>query len=233
MLEKCDMKDFNKLDAFTKYVLSQVDETPVLIANQKTIAKELLNKMEVIDPYAILAGGCPRDWYFNKVANDLDFYVHIKAETMQATELRMKRLGLDISPMSWESNDEHEYKCMEHLHAVWDGVYKGQKFQVMVMNESTFTSVVNKFGSSVCMAWWKGGKVEPTLPFLLSHHMKVIFLKDDYTAKEKHVAKMVARYPDYNVLGYDKFESIKHRFAMKENIYPTDGSIFERLSALT
>lgn len=46
------------------------------VLEQKDIARELLCKLEITDPNCILAGGAPRDWWFDKVANDLDFYVY-------------------------------------------------------------------------------------------------------------------------------------------------------------
>lgn len=47
------------------------------IVQQKRIAKEVLDKVKVLDYWAIIAGGAARDWYFNNLANDIDiFYYH-------------------------------------------------------------------------------------------------------------------------------------------------------------
>lgn len=47
------------------------------IEQQKRIAKEVLDKVKVLDYRAIIAGGAARDWYFNNLANDIDiFYYH-------------------------------------------------------------------------------------------------------------------------------------------------------------
>ena len=49
------------------------------IDTQKYIATELLHILECVDPCAILAGGAPRDWYFNKPANEFRF-LHPRTE---------------------------------------------------------------------------------------------------------------------------------------------------------
>ena len=121
-------------------------------------------------------------------------------------QLRWKRLGLDVKRLdqSRHVNDEvlETYKTMEHLDKVWEGELAGVRYQVMMMNAPTFESVVPKMGTSVCMAWWKGGDIKTTPEFDISHKHKIIFVKDDYTAKEVHVVKMQNRYPDYKILPF-------------------------------
>ena len=203
------------------------------IAFQKVTAHELLYKLEAIDPNCILAGGAPRDWYFEKPCNDLDFYIHLHGETMSDTALRFKRLGLKVKPMNWSDNKEGlQYKCMEHLHRIYEGVKNGIKFQVMVMNFSTFECVVGNFGTSVCKAWWKGGEVQTTTEFLLSHHLNIIFKKDDYTAKVLHVGKMVKRYPNYRVKDQGDFSREQDMFCKKHNIYNSDYQVNKKLKEL-
>jgi len=112
-----------------------------VITAQKLIADELLGKLNAIDPYVILAGGGPRNWFFGNPANDLDFYLHTKDETMSAVDARFKALGLEVSPM-FTDDAECQYNCMKHLHRIYEGEYKGMVFQVMFMTEATFTSVI-------------------------------------------------------------------------------------------
>ncbi len=194
------------------------------IEKQKEIAEVILNVLEVIDPLCILAGGAPRDWFFNKEANDLDFYIHIRNDTMDMTALRFKNLGLELKPLNWDGAGL-QYKCMEHLHRIYEGAYCGQKYQVMVMKEKTTTCVIDHFGTSVCKAWWKGGEVQTCAEFLVSHYTKTIFKKDDYTAKVLHVEKMMQRYPKYKVEDYSQFDLALDRLAMRLNVYPSTGGV--------
>lgn len=195
------------------------------IDKQKKVATEILHKLECADPYAILAGGAPRDWYFNMEANDLDFYVHLQPATCGFENLRWERLGLNLARIDWNDNRSEEYKCMKHLARIYEGVEDGVKFQVMVMREPTFKSVVPMFGASVCMAWWKGDNVRLGQEFELSHVFKTIFKKDDYTAKEKHIVKMKERYPEYKVDSFKNLDNYINGYCRKYNIYPSKQNV--------
>lgn len=179
-----------------------------MIENQKQIAKEVLNKLEITDPNCILAGGAPRDWWFEQEANDLDFYVYWGENSTTSADLhRLKLLGFeDVKPLN-RAPLEDIYGTIPELNRVWELTYKGQKVQVMVMDKSTFNCVVNRFGTSVCMAWWKGNGVRVTSMFLESHLSKTLYVKDDYNAKTSHVMKMQDRYPDYVKRPYSEYSS--------------------------
>lgn len=191
------------------------------------VALEILHKLEGADPYAILAGGAPRDWYFDKLANDLDFYVYLPPATIRFEMLRWERLGLKLNRIDWNDSRSEEYKCMEHLSRIWEGECDGVKFQVMVMREPTFKSVVPMFGASVCTAWWKGKGVRVEPEFELSHVFKIIFKKADYTAKEKHIQKMKERYPDYKLDAFNNLDKYVESYARKENIYPSKMNVIK------
>lgn len=204
---------------------------------QKQIATMLLHKLEGADPHAILAGGAPRDWYFEKEANDLDFYIHLPNSTNFFDDLRFKRLGftgeLSLSKMDWVTDERaEEYKCMEHLKCIYEGSYQGVPFQIMIMREPLFKSVIPMMGTSVCMAWWKGGEIKLEPVFELSHIFKTIFKKDDYTAKEKHVKKMIERYPEYNVDSFSNLDRCIQNYARKNNIFPSDKRVIQHYKGL-
>lgn len=178
------------------------------IERQKEIAREVLLKLQACDPHCILAGGAPRNWFFNKTANDLDFYVYLKHETIGANELRFKSIGLDVKRMEFDELKNSSYKFMQHLFRVYEGEYKGERIQVMVMQEPTFTSVVDDFGVSVCEFWWTGGEVKATKQALTSILTKKLFYKNDYSAKETHVQKMARYFPEYQLTPYSEFEDV-------------------------
>ena len=47
-----------------------------MIEHQKAVAKSVLNKLQTLDLYVVLAGGACRDWWLDKEATDLDFYLY-------------------------------------------------------------------------------------------------------------------------------------------------------------
>ncbi len=185
------------------------------IDKQKDIAREVLHKLEAIDPSCILAGGAPRNWFFGKEANDLDFYIHLPEEQCYKSALRFKRVGLEVKHVDYKSDKWKDYGIMKHLFRIYEGEYSGQKIQIMVMGESTYHSVVPCFGVSICKFWWKGGDIAPTNDALVSILTKTLFIKDDYSAKEIHVAKQKKYFPDYRVLPYSKYDLVS-KLTLKE-----------------
>ena len=177
---------------------------------QQETAKEVLHKLEAIDPLCILAGGAPRNWFFGKPANDLDFYIHIPdGETMNNTDLRFKRVGLEVNHVDYKSDKWKDYGVMEYLFRIYEGEYKGCKVQIMVMTEPTTHSVVDHFGVSICKFWWKGYDVNPTNEALISIITKTLFIKEDYSAKEIHVEKQKKYFPDYKVKPYSEYDEVQ------------------------
>jgi hypothetical protein len=190
------------------------------IEQQQNVARELLHKLEIIDPHCILAGGAPRNWFLGKVANDLDFYIHLPSnESLYATKLRFERLGLEVRHVSYKSDSWKQYKVMEHLFRIYEGIYKEQRIQIMVMRESTFQSVVSEFGVSICQFWWKGHKINATAMSLVSLLEKTLFVKDDYSAKEIHVAKMVKYFPDFEVKSFTDLWGVLEKYKRDYNLY--------------
>ena len=180
------------------------EKTPDLkIKLQQDIAQEILSKLEILDPYGILAGGAPRSWYLGKPANDLDFYICFCPCNMES---RLKPLGLQVSRMSCERLQNSAYPEMQKIQDIFEGDFNGQAYQIMVMSELTMNCVVSEFGTSVCEAWWKHGRIQVTDAFKLSHFLKTIYTKPDYSAKVKHVDKMRRYFPNYKVVPVSEME---------------------------
>lgn len=174
---------------------------------QKEIAKEVLEVLEVIDPTCILAGGAPRDWFWGRVASDLDFYVHDARKLSQGDwERRLNKTLLDVRPLGQlrpESADE-EYGSLSGLKHVFEGEYMGQTVQVMVMSTPTFSSVVDHFCMDNSKIWWKGGRVQPTFEFLLANATRTLKVCSDYAPKQRYIDKMVKKFPEFKLETCDK-----------------------------
>lgn len=198
------------------------------IEQQKNIAKEVLGKLEILDPNCILAGGAPRDWFLGKTAKDLDFYIHLPKNNLTKYQRQLEGIGITATPLN-RDGDCDIYRSMGDLFRVFEYKYKGMDVQIMVMRKSTHESVIPHMGTSVCKVWWKGGDVNPTLDFLLSIHLKMIFKKDDYNAKEKHVAKMQKYFPDFTLVDYKYFDNQLDLTARRLNVHPNRGSVMVAL----
>lgn len=168
------------------------------VEQQKIIADEIYAKLQVIDPYCILAGGAPRDWYFGNPANDLDFYFYSNGSTIGAVrkqleaqfgtvQLLMDRERCASSPL---------YKTMEDLVRIWEMEYQGQKVQMIQLGNprSTF-KVVGKMDVSVCQVWYIGGEVKLSENFKLTLASNIMFpTAEGYSWSDPHAQKMITRF---------------------------------------
>lgn len=168
------------------------------VEQQKIIADEIYAKLQVIDPYCILAGGAPRDWYFGNPANDLDFYFYSNGSTIGAVrkqleaqfgtvQLLMDRERCASSPL---------YKTMEDLVRIWEMEYQGQKVQMIQLGNprSTF-KVVDKMDVSVCQVWYIGGEVKLSENFKLTLASNIMFpTTEGYSWSDPHAQKMITRF---------------------------------------
>lgn len=183
------------------------------IKQQQDIALEVLHKLEITDPNCILAGGAPREWWFEKEANDLDFYVYWgECTTCGEDKRRLDLLGFKSYRLMNRNPMTELYGSIPELRRVWEIEYKGEKVQIMVMSSPTFRCVIDRFGCSVSKVWWKGNSIKVTLDFIISHILKVNLIKEDYNAGETYVKKMSSRYPSYRTVTYNNFKHLKSKF---------------------
>lgn len=198
------------------------------IKEQKLAADIILEKLELADPHAILAGGAPRDWYMGKECNDLDFYVYLNPKNTTETNFHqlqgvLAQIGiLDLENISYESmtDEKGAYSCMEHLRTVLEGTYyidedTPVKVQVMIMYSPTFDCVVDKMGCSLSRIWYKNGKITPTFDFLFTLEHKIMYYVDDMTFKETYAIKMKERFKEYRFKPYKSFEKDYERVSIQ------------------
>jgi hypothetical protein len=169
------------------------------IKDQQLFAREVLRDLETLDPHCILAGGAPRDWYLEKAANDLDFYMCLPDNwnQMQCKRAIEKVTNLDFHILG--GIESEMYESLNELRYVFECSEEYIPVQVMVMKYPTFNCVVDSFCYDTSRAWWKGGIVCGTDNFFLAHEFKVFNVekpKLDMTGSH-YEAKMYARFPEY------------------------------------
>lgn len=172
------------------------------IEKEKSIADAVLERLEIIDPTCILAGGAPRDWWLGKTANDLDFYMYAGNRTMTSIENALKYLGLPVTPLRLKGHNvraklDDMYGCMPNLQAVYETTYRGKSVQIMLMSEPTFRGVVDQFACSISKVWYKGGMIRPEPAAVYSRDSKGIIVEKGYTPNTAYVQKMMERFPNY------------------------------------
>jgi hypothetical protein len=173
-----------------------------LIDTQKRIANELLFKLEADDPFAIIAGGAPRDWFLGREATDLDFYICIPTDiTQSAFERQLFSLGIPNATYSRMSLEDARYIVNPLVRWVLNFEREGVKCQLIVMKESTLTSVVGYFPLSICMTWYKNGiiyEVDERDVFGLTVRKKAIVKTGtEYSSDGWYIGKILAKFPDF------------------------------------
>jgi hypothetical protein len=179
-----------------------------LIDSQRVVADEILHMMYLIDPYCIVAGGAPRDWYFGKEATDIDLFFHCPQASTQATmEEMLKRAGFKVTTVKDGENIPDWYKKNPCLQTVYETGIDGVKVQLLRMNKPTWNSVIDKFPLSICKAWYKNGKIVLEKDFVRSVKFEAIYKTNMiYNNEHQYIQKVLAKFPQYKY--YQSLESL-------------------------
>lgn len=169
------------------------------IEKQKQIADELLSKLEAIDPYLIVAGGAPRDWWFGKEATDIDVFLHVpEGRPHNYIKKQFNALGLSVESVKTGESLPDNYKMNPDLKCVFNISGYSTPVQVMVMRTPTFHSVLPKFALSICMAWYKDGKIRTDKHFNTSVKYNVIYRCNElYNNEHQYLQKIVDKFPEH------------------------------------
>jgi hypothetical protein len=186
------------------------------IEQQKRIAKEVLAKVKVLDPRAIIAGGAARDWYFNNLANDIDiFYYHEEGKwcldnIRREIGLLKVLLGVDhIDVLGFNSakgqnnaepeDDFNNYLKNPDIVNVFECTIEGVKFQFIQLKERNVD--VNKFAYNMCQAWSNGDWIQTTKKFDLGVKKELLIETGElYSNTNKFKQKMISKFPDYDYI---------------------------------
>jgi hypothetical protein len=172
------------------------------IEEQKEVANWILNRMEILDPTCIIAGGAPRDWYLGKECNDIDlyFYYRFSNEPEIFTSNALSKIGLENIVHIGRENTEfpENYKRNPFLKRVYEIEQNGLKVQLIQMIEKTFKHVVDDFPLNICQIWYKKGKIFTTNNFEKAIEFKTLILLNDlYSDGDRYIEKIKNKFSDY------------------------------------
>lgn len=171
------------------------------ITQQKTITDSIITKLETIDPHAILAGGAPRDWWHNREADDLDFYIHLTDLSIADLHKQLFELGLLKNCLyPCDLCIAENYLETSAIRWVVSVVYEGQKVQIVVMHRPVSESVLQHFSLSVCYISYKNGTLYPTPEFMMTIEEKIIRQLQPAFGSG-YIDKIKAKFPDYDFVG--------------------------------
>ena len=173
------------------------------ITEQMDIAECVYDIFRGIDPHCILAGGAPADWWLNRPANDLDFYYYVPHTwTNPVTDKQIERnnrRGLLQKVNTKSIKKSSQYEHMQDVKNITEYEYDGMQIHLIRMVEPTF-GLHHNFSAGVTEAWWTPERgLEYSKRFLDGHNNKVISVGAQYTVDNRHIQKLMKKYPDYRL----------------------------------
>ena len=168
------------------------------IEHQKWAADTMLDKLYSIDPFAIVAGGAPRDWTFGKLASDIDIFFHCGQNTLTTIDARLESVGVAYTELKLGGSIPEWYKRNPHLKGVYCLEIEGVKVQLMRMDEPTFGAVLPHFPLSICHTWYKNKTIHLERHFKRSVKHKAIYKTSEiYNDSHAYIEKILKKFPEY------------------------------------
>ena len=200
-----------------------------MIEYQKIVAKSVLNKLQTLDLYTVLAGGACRDWLLDKEATDLDFYMYYNPN-YPASSLKKVLIGLfgdiDITEVErksserYDSLDEYDRKSFDNhilsnhglrytsdksISNVFEFTIEGVKCQVIFKNDLVYAEkLIGNFCFDICQAYSLNiDEIKTTPEFDKAVKYKVIQITGEfYSKKDAYIKKIKSKFPDYLHIGF-------------------------------
>ena len=185
-----------------------------LIEQQKQSAKAVLDKLRCLDNRAIIAGGAPRDWYFSKLANDIDiFYYHEQGKWCldnigKQIKILQILLGVeDVTVLGFNpdrdniepTEDYNNYIKNPDIVNVFECMIDGLKFQFIQLRKQNLN--VSKFAYNMCQAWSDGVNIWTTDLFDVGVKKELLIETGElYSNTNKFKQKMIDKFPNYTYI---------------------------------
>jgi hypothetical protein len=183
------------------------------IKEQQKIAKEMLKKIvNKFDPYAVIAGGAPRNWKMDKKAKDVDIYFRCLMYGGAESFIKNNLKGIELKETGTRySTNRHE------ISTVLEGTYKCVEFDLIVMAPECTSPydrisdyVMNQFDvgiSQICIEVSNcldtkqlEFRTRTTDKFRKDFHNKTLTFSGNKTRIEEYKPKLMKYFPDFKVI---------------------------------
>lgn len=165
---------------------------------QMKIADKALDMLYPISPSAIVAGGAPLDWYFEKEARDVDIFISVNPSWKPA-ELRkaLTKVGFSsVEIVGPENTDGLSYMLNPNISTVHNCKLDDLDIQIINLNISTY-DIVDKFAFNVNKAWYKKSVVlEPSCKYGIENKV-LIKQGETYADSDAYRTKIRKKFEDF------------------------------------
>lgn len=140
----------------------------------------------LVDVPFMLAGGAPRDIFFDRVPSDYDIYIPI--------EYYISLIANNVELHSYFNSSSSNQYNQSYIEQIVNYVYEGRNFQLIFVSKD-FDTIVRSFNCSLSMITYKDGLLLPLKPFVDSWKYGHITFTPDVNMH--YLTKICVKYPTY------------------------------------
>ncbi len=174
-----------------------INNNVMTVADQEAYALKLLDTISIIDPDAIVAGGAPRDWHYNRLAKDLDIFIVGKQfECRTSIVERLQKLGFQVEDVTATSTNYLEDN--RGISGVFNLKNTVVPAQIIYCSRDPRLMIYDFMVSISKIYMNTDGQIYTKEEFRVGDKFNCIFV--DGKADMKYVDKIVAKYPRMKVV---------------------------------
>lgn len=167
---------------YSPRVLEQMEKTDVLLLK----LKDVLNN-------PLVAGGAPRDWFFNYTATDIDIFTDAQDINQLAEDIK-SNLNINIIETVLSENLPEDYRS-NYISGVISFRFEYINFQIIIKN--TIENVLSFFPISLSLITYENYCIKPTNVFLKAiRSSSMLILR---SCSQKYERKIIQKFPSYSI----------------------------------
>lgn len=143
------------------------------VLNEVNLLEDFLTEYNQLLPSAIVAGGAPRDWFFNSISTDIDIFISGISDLKSLDAVL--RTDSEITELDLKTTEElpANYRS-ENIQSVLSFKYSGKPFQV-ILTQHVGISILLTFPTSISRIYYKDYRIHPSAIFIKTIHKARLF----------------------------------------------------------
>lgn len=175
-----------------------------IIKLQQAVADTVLQRLLTIDPFAIIAGGAPRDWYLGREATDLDVYFYAGGRSTETIYDLLIDVGFKLDGYKDFGEAGIGYGKSPETKVIFEPLDTPIPVQLIMMGQKTHDSVLSSFAVNLSLTWYKHQKITTTPEFDAGVKNKsIVRVHPNYQDDDPYIEKIRAKFPDYAYFSCD------------------------------
>lgn len=175
-----------------------------IIAKQSDI---VLSEMDLTDKFLtefqnylvnpVVAGGAPRDWFFNKASTDIDIFVSF--DTNIEAFMSLIDTYSEIVFQSFKTKETlPEHYRSNYIYSVLSFTYYQKQFQIICLEKDNIKPVCDNFPASICCITYQDAVLYPYDCFIRS--LKNATIETLVNINTNYRIKLGLKFPNYTFI---------------------------------